>query len=113
MWQVKHDMLQGGADLGYAKLEQENPWLMSTQLVVKPDQLIKRRGKAGLLAVNKTWPEVKEWISERMGKIQKVRPARHVLIFFEERHGLPYTLCCQPCCRVFQTLLHYCMHMRG
>lgn len=99
MWQVKHDMLQGGADIGYAKLEQENSWLMSTPLVVKPDQLIKRRGKAGLLAVNKTWPEVKKWISERMGKIQKVRPVRHVLISPEGTarftvHALPW----QPCC---------------
>jgi ATP citrate (pro-S)-lyase len=36
-------------------LVSENPWLLTTNLVVKPDQLIKRRGKAGLLAVNKTW----------------------------------------------------------
>lgn len=65
-------MLQGGAEIGFAKIEQENPWLASTPLVVKPDQLIKRRGKAGLLAVNKTWPEVQTWISERMGKNQTV-----------------------------------------
>lgn len=71
-YQVKSEMLQGGAEGGYSKIEQENPWLTSTPLVVKPDQLIKRRGKAGLLAVNKTWPEVKAWISERMDKTQKV-----------------------------------------
>jgi ATP citrate (pro-S)-lyase len=45
-------------------LEKENAWLLETQLVVKPDQLIKRRGKAGLLAINKTWAEVVEWIKE-------------------------------------------------
>lgn len=70
--QVKAEMLQGGAEAGFAKIEQDNPWLASTPLVVKPDQLIKRRGKAGLLAVNKTWPEVQAWISERMGKSQEV-----------------------------------------
>lgn len=70
--QVKAEMLQGGAETGFAKIEQDNPWLASTPLVVKPDQLIKRRGKAGLLAVNKTWPEVQAWISERMGKSQEV-----------------------------------------
>lgn len=69
-------MLQGGADAGFAKIEQDNSWLANTPLVVKPDQLIKRRGKAGLLAVNKTWPEVKAWISERMGKSQEVRVQR-------------------------------------
>ena len=36
--------------------------------MVKPDQLIKRRGKAGLLGLNKTWPEAKAWIQERAGK---------------------------------------------
>lgn len=64
-------MLQGGAEAGFAKIEQENPWLSTTPLVVKPDQLIKRRGKAGLLAVNKTWPEVQAWVAERMGTNQQ------------------------------------------
>jgi ATP citrate (pro-S)-lyase len=41
-------------------------------LVCKPDQLIKRRGKAGLLGINKDWKEVKEWISARMLKEQNV-----------------------------------------
>lgn len=41
-------------------------------LVVKPDQLIKRRGKLGLIAVNKNFTQVKQWVDERMGKDQKV-----------------------------------------
>ena len=48
-------------------------WVYTTKLVAKPDQLIKRRGKAGLLALNKTWDQSKAWISERAGKPQKVR----------------------------------------
>ncbi|GAA6023243.1 hypothetical protein JCM10207_005219 [Rhodosporidiobolus poonsookiae] len=43
-------------------------WVFTEKLVAKPDQLIKRRGKAGLLALNKTWPEAKQWIEERAGK---------------------------------------------
>jgi Succinyl-CoA synthetase, beta subunit len=42
------------------------------KLVVKPDQLIKRRGKLGLIKVNANFPEVKSWVEERMGKDQKV-----------------------------------------
>lgn len=42
------------------------------KFVAKPDQLIKRRGKAGLLALNKTLDEAKLWIDERAGKVQKV-----------------------------------------
>ena len=50
------------------------PWLLHTdaKFVAKPDQLIKRRGKSGLLALNKTWPEAKAWIAERAGKVQQV-----------------------------------------
>lgn len=66
-------MLQGGSEDGFAKLAQDHPWLPTTSLVAKPDQLIKRRGKAGLLAVNKSWAEVQTWIAERMGKSQQVR----------------------------------------
>ena len=42
--------------------------MLEKSLVVKPDQLIKRRGKAGLIAVNKSFDEVKEWV---MARIQK------------------------------------------
>ncbi|KEF55666.1 ATP-citrate synthase subunit 2 [Exophiala aquamarina CBS 119918] len=50
------------------------PWLLTpgSKFVAKPDQLIKRRGKSGLLALNKTWPEAKAWIAARAGKDQKV-----------------------------------------
>lgn len=49
------------------------PWVHTSKLVAKPDQLIKRRGKAGLLLLNKEWPEAQEWISARAGKPTKVR----------------------------------------
>lgn len=42
------------------------------KLVVKPDQLIKRRGKLGLIKVNATLDEVKQWVDERMYKDIKV-----------------------------------------
>lgn len=50
------------------------PWLLASdaKFVAKPDQLIKRRGKSGLLALNKTWPEVRAWIETKAGKEQKV-----------------------------------------
>ena len=50
------------------------PWLLhpGAKFVAKPDQLIKRRGKAGLLALNKSWDEAKQWIQQRAGKPQKV-----------------------------------------
>lgn len=54
--------------------EAKYPWLLvsGSKFVAKPDQLIKRRGKSGLLALNKTWPEAKEWIAQKAGKLQRV-----------------------------------------
>ncbi|XP_018318555.1 ATP-citrate synthase isoform X2 [Agrilus planipennis] len=62
-------------DTNFLELVEQNPWLKTEKLVVKPDQLIKRRGKLGLIAVNKTFDEVKKWISERMNKDQKIGQA--------------------------------------
>jgi len=56
-------------------LAHQHPWLLNTPLVVKPDQLIKRRGKLGLIKVNVDLGECKQWISERMNKDTKVGAA--------------------------------------
>ncbi|KAI9303729.1 citrate synthase-like protein [Cunninghamella echinulata] len=49
-------------------LEVSHPWLLTDKLVAKPDQLIKRRGKHGLLTLNKDWADARKWIEERAGK---------------------------------------------
>jgi len=59
-----------------------NPWLQEQKLVAKPDQLIKRRGKAGLIAVNKTFSEAKDWVMERMCKEQKIETVTGQLTHF-------------------------------
>lgn len=46
----------------------QQPWLLTHKLVVKPDQLIKRRGKLGLIKVNADLNEVKQWVAERIDK---------------------------------------------
>ncbi|KAI0696061.1 ATP-citrate synthase [Cerioporus squamosus] len=65
-------------------------WVFTTKLVAKPDQLIKRRGKAGLLAINKTWEEAKEWIQQRAGKPQKVESVTGTLNNFIVEPFLPH-----------------------
>ena len=40
--------------------------------MVKPDQLIKRRGKLGLIKVNVDYATVQQWVKERLGKDQKI-----------------------------------------
>ncbi|RYO84958.1 hypothetical protein DL766_003150 [Monosporascus sp. MC13-8B] len=68
------------------------PWLLHTdaRFVAKPDQLIKRRGKSGLLALNKTWPEAKAWIAERAGKVQQVEHVSGVLRQFLVEPFVPH-----------------------
>jgi ATP citrate (pro-S)-lyase len=68
----------------------ENTWLSTTKLVVKPDQLIKRRGKAGLLSINKTWDEVVNWIKERRDKEAKVEVVSGILDHFIVEPFVPH-----------------------
>jgi ATP-citrate lyase beta-subunit len=49
-------------------LAKQNPWLTKEKLVVKPDQLIGKRGKHNLILLNATFNEAKNWINERMNK---------------------------------------------
>lgn len=57
------------------------PWLLTpgAKFVAKPDQLIKRRGKSGLLALNKTWTEARDWIEARATKDVQVETVTGVL----------------------------------
>ncbi|GFY55074.1 ATP-citrate synthase [Trichonephila inaurata madagascariensis] len=56
----------------WQQVVEENPWLLKEKLVVKPDQLIKRRGKLGLIKVNTDLSGARAWIDERMNKVVKV-----------------------------------------
>eukprot|EP01134_Creolimax_fragrantissima_P000835 CFRG0835T1 len=53
-------------DTDFDALEKEQPWLLTTPLVAKPDQLIKRRGKLGLVKVKCDYPTASSWIKEKM-----------------------------------------------
>lgn len=65
------------------------------KLVVKPDQLIKRRGKLGLIKVNVDYPEVKKWILERIGKDTQVgsHDSCFMLVFLSSpaSHAFPFS----------------------
>jgi len=85
----------------FQELATQHPWLLTTPLVVKPDQLIKRRGKAGLIAINKSWEQVQEWIMERMQKEVQVEVVKGILDHFIVEPFVPhqqsdeYYLCIQ------------------
>jgi ATP-citrate lyase beta-subunit len=50
------------------ELAKKNPWLKTEKLVVKPDQLIGKRGKHNLILLDATFEKAKNWINERMDK---------------------------------------------
>lgn len=66
----------------WKKLEKENPWLKKEKLVAKPDQLFGKRGKHGLVLVNKNLAETRRWIEERLGKKQVVNGIEGTLTHF-------------------------------
>ncbi|KXS16143.1 citrate synthase [Gonapodya prolifera JEL478] len=65
--------------------ERDYPFLSEagSKWVAKPDQLIKRRGKAGLLGINLDWADAKKWVAERAGRkvnVGKVSGTLHTFI---------------------------------
>lgn len=46
----------------------EHPWLEDTKLVLKPDQLVKRRGELGLVKLNLTWEQVQQFVMDNAHK---------------------------------------------
>lgn len=79
-------------DAVFAEAEAAYPWLAvpGAKFVAKPDQLIKRRGKSGLLALNKTWAESKAWIAERAAKPVTVEGVEGVLRTFLVEPFVPH-----------------------
>lgn len=75
----------------FLRAETQHPWLLTRQLVVKPDQLIKRRGKGGLILLNCTWTDAKLWIAERAGCTVSVDGVSGVLRNFIVEPFVPHT----------------------
>ncbi|XP_072022744.1 ATP-citrate synthase-like [Amphiura filiformis] len=68
--------------VNWDELTAQNPWLLTERLVVKPDQLIKRRGKLGLIKVNVDLNGVKEWLTTKLGQDIEVGSAKGKLKHF-------------------------------
>ncbi|KAJ9106849.1 hypothetical protein QFC19_002978 [Naganishia cerealis] len=65
-------------------------WVFTQKLVAKPDQLIKRRGKAGLLCLNKDYQVSGEWIQGLAGKPCQVEKVTGTLNTFIIEPFLPH-----------------------
>ena len=65
-FEISEKIITVAPDTDLAKLPTHNKWLTSDTLVVKPDQLIKRRGKNKLVLVGVNYNQAKAWIEEKL-----------------------------------------------
>ena len=63
---------------------------MVQRLIVKPDQLVKRRGKLGLVKVDTDISGVREWLSEHMGRELEIETAKGRLSNFVVEPFIPH-----------------------
>lgn len=88
------------------RAEQSHPWLTTPglKLVAKPDQLIKRRGKNGLLGIGLEWSGkggAREWILERAGisfKLERTAGLLHTFLvepFIPHPQSSEFYICIQ------------------
>uniref|UniRef100_A0A7N0ZZ34 ATP citrate synthase n=1 Tax=Kalanchoe fedtschenkoi TaxID=63787 RepID=A0A7N0ZZ34_KALFE len=63
--QIRSAQVTESTDFG--ELTNQEPWLSSTKLVVKPDMLFGKRGKSGLVALNLDVAQVAEFVKARLG----------------------------------------------
>ena len=87
---VRQDAKDSSSEHTWASLLDENPWAKTTKLVAKPDQLIKRRGKAGLVYVNKTISEVQAWVDSKLGQTVTVDNVEGILHTFLVEPFVPH-----------------------
>src|SRR4030042_5038298 len=80
-----------GPQTDLKKLPTTYKWLTKEKLVVKPDQLIKRRGKSKLLLLNADWNDAEKWIKERMSKPVTVGTVTGILDHFIVEPFIPHS----------------------
>jgi ATP citrate (pro-S)-lyase len=89
-YKIQNRFISVGPETDLKKLPNKYKWLQKEKLVVKPDQLIKRRGKSKLLLLNTDWKEAEKWIKERMSKQITVGNVSGVLDHFIVEPFVPH-----------------------
>lgn len=87
---IEDKFVSVGPDTDLKSLPGKYKWLAKEKLVVKPDQLIKRRGKAKLLLLNAGWKDAEKWIAERMSKPITVGTTTGILDHFIVEPFVPH-----------------------
>ena len=64
-YQISDKLIAVGPETDMTNLPSQHRWLATEKLVVKPDQLIKRRGKNNLVLLGASYDQAKAWIAEK------------------------------------------------
>ncbi len=67
-FRLRNRFISVSARTNIGKLPNRYKWLLKEKLVVKPDQLVKRRGKNKLLLLNADWDQVETWLSRQVNR---------------------------------------------
>jgi len=89
-YSIEDKFITIGPNTDLKKLSNTYKWLTKEKLVVKPDQLIKRRGKSKLLLLNASWKDAEKWIKERMNKPITVGTVTGILDHFIVEPFVPH-----------------------
>jgi len=89
-WMEKHDVRKEFKTIGEMVLitpktdmsSLESPFKPNTKLVGKPDQLVKRRGKLGLVSLNKSFNDTLNWIKTKRNNELTIKTATDTLEYF-------------------------------
>jgi ATP citrate (pro-S)-lyase len=79
---VPPEVLDETAGVSWDLLVDQNSWVHELKLVAKPDQLVKRRGKLGLVAINLTFGEAQKWVMDRIMKEINIEGVKGMLTHF-------------------------------
>jgi len=72
------------------ELARENPWLLTSKLVCKPDQLMGKRGKHNLLLLNANYNETKDFLQQKLGSEITIGKTTGILTNFIIEPFLPH-----------------------
>jgi ATP citrate (pro-S)-lyase len=89
-YSIENRFVTIGPDTDLKKIPNTYTWITKEKLVVKPDQLIKRRGKSKLLLLNATWKDAEKWMKERINKPITVGTVTGVLDHFIVEPFIPH-----------------------
>lgn len=89
-YSIEDKFIKIGPETDFKRLPYSYKWLTKDKLVVKPDQLLKRRGKNKLLLLNADWKDAEKWIKERMCKPITVGNVTGILDHFIVEPFIPH-----------------------